>query len=114
MSSATREPSQCYIGVYNKVQAIHSSLKARIGTSENQLKFRLLQPEFTVATSDGIRNGTKEMRYSLIGREVTNDSLSEHLSASGVEGLIAVVACDKPPVGTLAAILEHNVPDLLF
>ena len=32
--------SQCYIGVYNKVQAIQSSLKARIGTSENQLKFR--------------------------------------------------------------------------
>ena len=106
--------SQCYIGVYNKVQAIHSSLKARIGTSENQLKFRLLQPEFTVATSDGIRNGTKEMRYSLIGREVTNDSLSEHLSASGVEGLIAVVACDKPPVGTLAAILEHNRPAILM
>ncbi len=106
--------SQCYIGVYNKVQAIQSSLKARIGTSENQLKFRLLQPEFTVATSDGIRNGTKEMRYSLIGREVTNDSLSEHLSASGVEGLIAVVACDKPPVGTLAAILEHNRPAILM
>ena len=33
--------SQCYIGVYNKVQAIQSSLKARIGTSENQLRFRL-------------------------------------------------------------------------
>ena len=106
--------SQCYIGVYNKVQAIHSSLRERIGTSENELKFRLLQPEFTVATSDGIRNGTKEMRYSLIGREVTNDSLSEHLSASGVEGLIAVVACDKPPVGTLAAILEHNRPAILM
>ena len=48
MSSAIE--TQCYIGVYNKVQAIQSSLKARIGTSENQLKFRLLQPEFTVAT----------------------------------------------------------------
>ena len=106
--------SQCYVGVYNKVQAIQSCLKARIGTSENQLKFRLLQPEFTVATSDGIRNGTKEMRYSLIGREVTNDSLCEHLSASGVEGVIAVVACDKPPVGTLSAVLEHNRPAILM
>ena len=57
---------------------------------------RLVQPEFTIATSDGIRNGTKEMRYSLIGREVTNDSMCEHLSASGLEGVIAVVACDKP------------------
>ena len=27
-----------------------------------------------------------------------------------MKGLIAVVACDKPPVGTLAAVLEHNEP----
>ena len=75
---------------------------------------RLVQPEYTVATSDGIRNGTKEMRYSLIGREVTNDTLCEHLSASGLEGTIAVVACDKPPVGTLSAILEHNRPAIIM
>ena len=31
-----------------------------------------------------------------------------------MEGLIAVVACDKPPVGTLAAILEHNRPAILM
>ena len=61
---------------------------------------RLVAPEFTIATSDGMRNGTREMRYSLIGREVTNDAICEHLSASGLEGTIAVVACDKPPVGT--------------
>jgi dihydroxy-acid dehydratase len=54
------------------------------------------------------------MRYSLIGREVTNDALCEHLSATGLEGLIAVVACDKPPVGTLAAILEHNRPAIIM
>ncbi len=106
--------SQCYLGVIGKVQEIHNTLRNRIGTSDGQMKFRLLQPEFTVATSDGIRNGTKEMRYSLIGREVTNDSLCEHLSASGIEGLIAVVACDKPPVGTLAAILEHNRPAIVM
>ena len=75
---------------------------------------RLVQPEYTVATSDGIRNGTREMRYSLIGREVTNDTLCEHLSASGLEGTIAVVACDKPPVGTLSAILEHNRPAIIM
>ena len=54
------------------------------------------------------------MRYSLIGREVTNDTLCEHLSASGLEGTIAVVACDKPPVGTLSAILEHNRPAIIM
>ncbi len=106
--------SQCYIGVLAKVQAVHEALKAQIGLSESEMKYRLVQPEFTVATSDGIRNGTKEMRYSLIGREVTNDSLCEHLSATGLEGLIAVVACDKPPVGTIAAVLEHNRPAIIM
>ena len=106
--------SQCYIGVSKKVEKIHEVLKQRIGKHHNQLSMRLVQPEFTIATSDGIRNGTKEMRYSLIGREVTNDSMCEHLSASGLEGIIAVVACDKPPVGTLAALLEHNRPAIIM
>ena len=106
--------SQCYIGVLQKVNVIHDALKDRVGSQQGKLSMRLIQPEFTVATSDGIRNGTKEMRYSLIGREVTNDTLSEHLSATGLEGLIAVVACDKPPVGTLAAILEHNRPAIIM
>ncbi len=106
--------SQCYIGVINKVSIIHDALRNRVGTGVGQLRMRLVQPEFTVATSDGIRNGTKEMRYSLIGREVANDALTEHLSASGLEGIIAVVACDKPPVGTLAAMLEHNRPAIIM
>ena len=100
--------SQCYLGVQRKVEQIHECLRQRIGTEDDKLGARLVQPEYTVATSDGMRNGTREMRYSLIGREVTHDTLCEHLSASGLEGTIAVVACDKPPVGTLSALLEHD------
>ncbi|MFI5030036.1 MAG: dihydroxy-acid dehydratase [Reyranellales bacterium] len=110
----TKGDSQCYLGVMAKVEAIHDKLKARVGAGQGQLKLRLVQPEYTVAISDGIRNGTREMRYSLIGREVTNDSLCEHLSATGLAGTIAVVACDKPPVGTLAALLEHNRPSIIM
>ncbi len=106
--------SQCYLGVSEKVSIIHDVLRDRVGVESGKLPMRLVQPEFTIATSDGIRNGTKEMRYSLIGREVTNDSMCEHLSATGLEGVIAVVACDKPPVGTLAAILEHNRPAIIM
>jgi len=106
--------SQCYIGVMDKVDIIHEELRKRIGFKKGKLQMRLIQPEFTVAVSDGIRNGTKEMRYSLIGREVTNDSLCEHLSGTGIEGIIAVVACDKPPVGTLSALLEHNRPAIIM
>jgi dihydroxy-acid dehydratase len=110
----TKGDSQCYLGVISKVDAIHEALKSRIGKGPGQLKLRLVQPEYTIATSDGIRNGTREMRYSLIGREVTHDSLCEHLSATGLAGTIAVVACDKPPVGTLAALLEHNQPSIIM
>ncbi|MDA9989272.1 dihydroxy-acid dehydratase [Paracoccaceae bacterium] len=106
--------SQCYIGVATKVSIIHEALRDSVGTEPGKMPMRLVQPEFTIATSDGIRNGTREMRYSLIGREVANDSLTEHLSATGLEGVIAVVACDKPPVGTLAAILEHNRPAIIM
>ena len=106
--------SQCYLGVQRKVERIHDALLARLGTGEGQMRMRLVQPEFTVATSDGMRNGTREMRYSLIGRETTHDALCEHLSASGLEGTIAVVACDKPPVGTLAALLEHDRPAIIM
>ena len=110
----TKGDSQCYMGVQRKVEAIHDELRASIGTESGKMPLRLVQPEYTVATSDGMRNGTREMRYSLIGREVTHDTLCEHLSASGLEGVIAVVACDKPPVGTLAALLEHNRPGIIM
>src|SRR5262245_64658871 len=110
----TKGDSQCYLGVMAKVEAVHAALKSRVGKAPRQLKVRLVQPEYTVATSDGIRNGTREMRYSLIGRELTHDALCEHLSATGFAGIIAVVACDKPPVGTLAAVLEHNCPAIIM
>jgi len=110
----TKGDSQCYIGVQRKVEAIHEQLRTSLGRADGQMPLRLVQPEYTVATSDGMRNGTREMRYSLIGREVTHDTVCEHLSASGLEGTIAVVACDKPPVGTLAGLLEHNRPAIIM
>ena len=76
----TKGDSQCYMGVVAKVDAIHESLKRSIGKGAGQMKLRLVQPEYTIATSDGIRNGTREMRYSLIGREVTHDRSEEHTS----------------------------------
>ena len=88
----TKGDSQCYIGVMSKVEAIHERLKARIGTDQGQLKMRLVQPEYTIATSDGIRNGTREMRYSLIGREVTTRQALERATSElrQVQAQIAV------------------------
>jgi dihydroxy-acid dehydratase len=104
--------SQCYLGVTRKVDAIHAAISARI--LRDGLPIRLVHPAYSIGVSDGQLNGTERMRFSLIGREVTNDSIDLHLNGNDVKGVIAVVACDKPPVGTLAAILEHNEPAVIF
>jgi dihydroxy-acid dehydratase len=84
--------SQCYLGVQAKVAAVQTALSHRVA-SEN-LPVRLIPPGFTLGVSDGQLNGTAEMRFSLIGRELVNDATSMHLGADRVAGLIAVVACD--------------------
>ncbi|HVM63544.1 MAG TPA: dihydroxy-acid dehydratase, partial [Acidimicrobiales bacterium] len=103
--------SQCYLGVQEKVAAVQEAVSRRIVTDD--LPVRLIAPAFTLGVSDGQLNGTPEMRFSLIGRELVHDTTSVHLAANKVAGLIAVVACDKPPVGTVAAVLEHNVPAVI-
>ncbi|MBW8825561.1 MAG: dihydroxy-acid dehydratase [Acidobacteria bacterium] len=104
--------SQCYVGVMAKVTAVQEAMSARI--RRDDLAIRLIAPAYTLGVSDGQLNGTDRMRYSLIGREIVNDCIDVHLNANDVAGLIAVVACDKPPVGTLAAVLEHNAPAVLL
>ena len=104
--------SQCYLGVQNKVAAVQAALSRRI--AHDDLAVRLIAPAFSLGVSDGQLNGTPEMRFSLIGRELVHDAAAVHLAANRVAGLVAVVACDKPPVGTVAALLEHNVPSVIL
>jgi len=103
--------SQCYLGVTQKVEAIHAAIADRI--VRDDLSIRLIPPAYALGVSDGQLNGTDRMRFSLIGREVSHDTVCLHLSGSDMKGIIGVVACDKPPVGTLAALLEHNEPAVL-
>jgi dihydroxy-acid dehydratase len=103
--------SQCYLGVPQKVQALQSALSRRIAA--DRLAVRLIPPVFTLGVSDGQLNGTPQMRFSLVGRELVHDVADVHLAANSVAGVVAVVACDKPPVGTVAAVLENNTPAVI-
>ncbi len=100
--------SQCYLDVRRKVDHVHRALSARIDAED--LDVRLIAPTFATGVSDGQLNGTARMRYSLVSREVVRDTVELHLRANALAGVVAVVACDKPPVGVLAALLEHNEP----
>jgi dihydroxy-acid dehydratase len=104
--------SQCYLGVPQKVQAVQAALSRRIAADD--LPVRLIPSAFTLGVSDGQLNGTPEMRFSLVGRELVHDVADVHLAANKVAGLVAVVACDKPPVGTVAAILENDTPAVIL
>jgi dihydroxy-acid dehydratase len=104
--------SQCYLGVPQKVQAVQAALSRRIAADD--LAVRLIPPVFTLGVSDGQLNGTPQMRFSLVGRELVHDVADVHLAANGVAGVVAVVACDKPPVGTVAAVLENNTPAVIL
>ena len=104
--------SQCYLGVPAKVQNVQEAMSRRI--ARDDLPVRLIPPVFTVGVSDGQLNGTPQMRFSLIGRELVHDVADVHLAANRVAGLVAVVACDKPPVGTVAAVLENNTPAVIL
>lgn len=104
--------SICYGGVADKVVAVHNEMARRI--TEEHLGKRLVMPSYCSGISDGQRNGTPQMRYSLIGRETVHDGMLLHLEGSDLQGVVAVVACDKPPVGTVAALLERNVPSVVM
>jgi dihydroxy-acid dehydratase len=104
--------SQCYLGVPQKVEAVQAALHRRIAADD--LPVRLIPPAFTLGVSDGQLNGTPQMRFSLVGREIVHDVADIHLAANGVAALVAVVACDKPPVGTVAAVLENNTPAVIL
>ena len=104
--------SQCYLGVSRKVGAVQSALLKR--AAEGRIAVRAIDVNYAGGVSDGQLNGTDRMRFSLIGREVTNDGITLHLSGSDVKGAIAVVACDKPPVGTVCALAEHNEPAIVM
>src|SRR5580658_3289623 len=64
--------SQCYLGVQAKVAAVQAALSRRI--ARDDLPVRLIAPAFTLGVSDGQLNGTPEMRFSLVGRELVNDA----------------------------------------
>lgn len=104
--------SQCYLGVPEKVNAVLEAMGTRIDSE--QLPVRLTAPNYVGGVSDGQLNGTDRMRFSLIGRETTNDGVCLHLSGTDAKGIVAIVACDKPPVGTLAALLEHDEPSIIM
>jgi dihydroxy-acid dehydratase len=68
----------------------------------------------TVSISDGITMGTSGMRASLVSREVIADSIELVARGNLLDGVVALVGCDKTIPGTVMALARLDVPGLVL
>src|SRR5215510_2137094 len=68
----------------------------------------------TIAVSDGITMGTEGMRASLVSREVIADSIELVAFGHMVDGVVALVGCDKTLPAAAMALARLDLPGLVF
>jgi dihydroxy-acid dehydratase len=68
----------------------------------------------TVSISDGITMGTEGMRASLVSRELIADSIELVVRGNHLDGLVALVGCDKTIPGAVMALARLDVPGLVL
>jgi dihydroxy-acid dehydratase len=68
----------------------------------------------TVSISDGITMGTAGMRMSLVSRELIADSIEMVVDGNQLDGVIALVGCDKTIPGAAMALARINVPGVVL
>ncbi|MCE9579581.1 MAG: dihydroxy-acid dehydratase [Deltaproteobacteria bacterium] len=68
----------------------------------------------TIAVSDGVTMGTEGMRASLVSREVIADSMELVAFGHMVDGVVALVGCDKTLPGAAMALARLDLPGVIF
>ncbi len=68
----------------------------------------------TVSISDGISMGTGGMRASLVSREVIADSIELVARGNLLDGVVALVGCDKTIPGAVMALARLDIPGLVL
>jgi dihydroxy-acid dehydratase len=68
----------------------------------------------TIAVSDGVTMGTEGMRASLVSREVIADSIELVSFGHMVDGVVALVGCDKTIPAAAMALARLDLPGLVL
>ena len=68
----------------------------------------------TITISDGISMGTPGMRSSLISREIIADSIEVFVRGHSLDGVIALVGCDKTIPAAAMALARLDLPALVL
>ena len=68
----------------------------------------------TITISDGISMGTPGMRSSLISREIIADSIEVFVRGHSLDGVIALVGCDKTIPAAAMALARLDMPGMVL
>jgi dihydroxyacid dehydratase/phosphogluconate dehydratase len=99
------EIGPCTYHLRNLAQYVREGIKSAGGTP---MEFN------TVSISDGITMGTPGMRMSLVSRELITDSIEMVVDGNQLDGVIALVGCDKTIPGGAMALARLDVPGLVL
>ncbi|MEM7452959.1 MAG: dihydroxy-acid dehydratase [Planctomycetota bacterium] len=98
------EMTPCNFHLRESAQIIKNSIRAAGGVP---FEFN------SIVVSDGISMGTDGMRYSLISRELTADSIELAANGHRLDGIVAISGCDKTVAGTIQALARLDLPSLM-
>jgi dihydroxy-acid dehydratase len=65
-----------------------------------------------ISVTDGIAMGTPGMAASLVSRDLLADSVVHRVATEGLDGVVALGACDKTNPGLMMGLLATNVPSV--
>ena len=97
--------SPCNLHLRELAEPIKAGIRAGGGTP---IEFN------TIVVTDGIAMGTDGMRASLMSREVIADSIELAVRGHSLDGLIALVGCDKTIPAAAMALARLNLPGLVL
>ncbi|MFZ0996515.1 MAG: dihydroxy-acid dehydratase [Candidatus Dormiibacterota bacterium] len=99
------ETMPCNLGLRALAEHVKAGVRAAGATP---LEFN------TIAISDGVSMGTQGMKASLISRELIADSIELVCRGHSLDGVVALVACDKTIPGAAMALARLDLPGCLL
>ncbi|MGH7642343.1 MAG: dihydroxy-acid dehydratase [Candidatus Dormibacteria bacterium] len=99
------ETMPCNLGLRELAKHVKAGIRAAGATP---LEFN------TIAISDGVSMGTQGMKASLISRELIADSIELVCRGHLLDGVVALVACDKTIPGAAMALARLDLPGCLL
>ena len=99
------ETMPCNLGLRSLAEDVKRGIREAGGTP---MEFN------TIAISDGVAMGTQGMKASLVSREVVADSIELVVRGHLLDGVVALVGCDKTIPGAAMALCRLDLPGCLL